>query len=194
MPHTHTLRFVCLMSHTRPFSKVLQRPKPGIGASSRPRELSPAGRRSAPQLSLQEEFHFRNTAKHLLVPELGGPGPGPAPTPWVGGPPPPDMLICARCHNHSVLGEAPAADMQVPDLRGFNNGVRAGRHVSIVSETAALPGRSCAVGSEFMDDCAMDKNHSVRGSYVAENTLLMRGVRGGWPDLLKRTGRAEAPK
>lgn len=47
---------------------------------------------------------------------------------------------------------------------------------------------------EITEDGVMDKKHPVRGSFVALNTLLMRQVRGEWPDSLKRTGRSQVQK
>ena len=47
---------------------------------------------------------------------------------------------------------------------------------------------------EFTENGAINKTHSVSGSSVGKNTLLMREVRGECPDALKLTERPQILK
>ena len=78
-------------------------------------------------------------------------------------------------------------------LSSFDGGmsVDAAHGESGIAEAAALLAFYAIQSLEFTENGAINKTHSVSGSSVGKNTLLMREVRGECPDSFKLTERPQ---
>ena len=79
------------------------------------------------------------------------------------------------------------------NLSNFDRGmiVDATHGDSSISETAAFLGFLRTTVSRVYREWCINKTHSVSGSSVGKNTLLMREVRGECPDSFKLTERPQ---